>query len=258
MPTQIHGSAIVDPKAIIDEDVEIGPFCIIGSGVKIAKSTKLHSNVIIDRDTEIGTDCEIFPFTSIGFPPQCVKYRNENTKLKIGNNNIIREYTTVHRASVSGDGETNVGDNNYIMAYVHIAHDCKIGSNITIANVATFGGHVQIGDFAVIGGLAVAHQFTRIGSYAMVGMCSGIFQDIPPFMLASGPRAKLYGLNLVGLKRQGFTSETISTLKKAYRILFMDKLKLSDAIIKIETELPQTVEIKTLIEFIKTSKRGII
>ncbi|MBF0541372.1 MAG: acyl-ACP--UDP-N-acetylglucosamine O-acyltransferase [Nitrospirae bacterium] len=257
MPSIIHPSAIVDPKAFIDEDVEIGPFCIIGKDVKIAHKTKLHSNVIIDGDTTIGSGCEIFQFTTIGLPPQCVQYRNEPTKVIIGNNNLIREYMSIHRASVNGDGTTTIGDNNYMMAYVHIAHDCKIGSNTILSNVASCAGHVQVGDFAVIGGLTAAHQFSRIGAYAMVGACSYVNQDIPPYTLASGTRTKLYGLNIVGLKRQGFSAEKISILKKAYRILFMDELKLKDALIKVETELPQIDEIKILIEFMKASKRGI-
>lgn len=255
--SKIHPTAIIDPKSSIDQGVEIGPFCIIGCGVKIAEKTKLHSNVIIEGDTAIGTGNEIFPFTSIGLPPQCVHYKGEPTKVIIGQNNIIREYTTVHRASVNGDGTTIIGDNNYMMAYVHVAHDCKIGSNTTLANVATLGGHVQIGDFAVIGGVTAAHQFTRVGAYAMVGGCSYVNQDIPPYTLASGTRARLYGLNIVGLKRQGFSPDKISLLKKAYRILFMDNIKLKEAIDKVEAELSKSDEIKALIEFMKTSKRGI-
>jgi UDP-N-acetylglucosamine acyltransferase len=257
MSCQIHPSAIVDPHAAIDEGVQIGPFCIIGSDVKIAKNTKLYSNIVIDGDTTIGNDCEIFPFATIGLPPQCVQYKNEPTKVIIGHNNLIREYTSIHRASVNGDGTTIIGDNNFIMSYVHVAHDCKIGNNTVIANLASFAGHVQIGDFAVIGGTTAIHQFVRIGCHAMLGGFSGVFQDIPPYTLSSGARVKLYGLNIVGLKRHGFSSEKVSLLKKAYRILFMNELKLKDALIKVESELEQTLEIKTLLEFIKTSKRGI-
>ncbi len=255
--SNIHKSAIVSPKAEIEDDVIIGPYCIIGDNVKIGKGTKLISHVQIEGITEIGQNCQIFPFTTIGFPPQDLKYKGEPTGVKIGNNNIIREYVTVHRASVSGDGWTVIGDNNFIMAYVHIAHDCKVGNSVIMANLATLAGHVIVEDYVFIGGLVAVHQFTRIGAHAMVGGFSGIGQDIPPFTMASGTRAKLYGLNKVGLKRRGFSDETIEILNKAYRILFRSKLSLREAIEKIKKELPQIPEIKHLIEFIESNKRGI-
>jgi len=254
---EIHKTAIVSPKAEIDDDVVIGPYCIIGDNVKIGKGTRLINQIQIEGITEIGENCTIFPFTTIGFPPQDIKYKGERTGVKIGNNNIIREYVTIHRASVSGDGWTVIGDNNFIMAYVHIAHDCKIGNSVIMANLATLAGHVQVEDFAFIGGLVAVHQFTRIGAYAMIGGFSGVGQDVPPFTMASGPRAKLYGLNSVGLKRRGFSDETINILKKAYKILFRDKLQLKEAIEKVKKELPQIPEIKHLIEFIEANKRGI-
>ncbi|GAB5046385.1 acyl-ACP--UDP-N-acetylglucosamine O-acyltransferase [Thermodesulfovibrio sp. TK110] len=255
--SQIHKTAIISSKAEIDEDVVIGPYCIIGDNVRIGKGTRLINHVQIEGITEIGENCTIFPFTTIGFPPQDIKYKGEKTGVKIGNNNIIREYVTIHRASVSGDGWTVIGDNNFIMAYVHIAHDCKIGNSVIMANLATLAGHVQVEDFAFIGGLVAVHQFTRIGAYAMIGGFSGVGQDVPPFTMASGPRAKLYGLNSVGLKRRGFSEETINILKKAYKILFRDKLQLKEAIEKVKNELPQIPEIKHLIEFIEANKRGI-
>lgn len=255
--TEIHKTAIVSPKAEIDDDVVIGPYCIIGDNVKIGRGTRLVNHVQIEGITEIGQNCTIFPFTTIGFPPQDIKYKGEPTGVKIGNNNIIREYVTIHRGSVSGDGWTVIGDNNFIMAYVHIAHDCKIGNNVIMANLATLAGHVQVEDFAFIGGLVAVHQFTRIGAHAMIGGFSGVGQDVPPFTMASGPRAKLYGLNSVGLKRRGFSDETINILKKAYKILFRDKLQLKEAIEKVKKELPQIPEITHLIEFIEANKRGI-
>ncbi len=255
--TDIHKTSIVSSKAEIDEKVIIGPYCIIGENVKIGKGTKLISNVQIEGKTEIGENCTIYPFATIGFPPQDLKYKGEETGVKIGNNNIIREYVTIHRASVSGDGWTNIGDNNFIMAYVHIAHDCKIGNSVIMANLATLAGHVIVEDYVFIGGLVAIHQFTRIGAYAMVGGFSGVGQDIPPYTMASGPRAKLYGLNSVGLKRRGFSEETINILKKAYKILFRDKLSLKEAIEKVKKELPQIPEIIHLIDFIEANKRGI-
>lgn len=255
--TKIHSTAIVDSKTEIDSSVEIGPFCIVKSGVIIRKGTKLLSNVIVEGTTDIGENCIIYPFSSIGFPPQDLKYKGENTKLIIGNNNIIREYSTIHRASVSGDGITSVADNNFLMAYVHIAHDCKVGSNIIMANAATLAGHVLVEDFAVIGGLAAVHQFARIGRYVMVGGLSGIVLDIPPYMVASGSRAKLFGPNTIGLKRHGFPDSTINTIKKAYKILFREKRTLKDALKKIREDLPAIDEIKHLVDFIEKNKRGI-
>ncbi len=257
MKNEIHPTAIISPDSEIDEETYIGPFCIIREGVQIKKGTKLISNVVIEGDTEIGENCVIYPFTSIGLPPQDLKYKGEKTGLKIGNNNIIREYITIHRASVSGDGLTSIGDKNFLMAYVHIAHDCKIGSQIIMANAATLAGHVVVEDYAVLGGLVAVHQFTRIGAYAMVGGFSGVGQDIPPYMIASGVRAKLFGLNTIGLKRFGFSDSTINEVKKAYKILFREKRTLKDAIKKVQEDLPYTDEIKHLIEFIQKNKRGI-
>src|SRR4030043_635870 len=257
MKKEIHPTAIIDQNVEIDEETYIGPFCIIREGAHIKKGTKLFSNVIIEGNTEIGEDCIIYPFTSIGLPPQDLKYKGEKTGLKIGNNNIIREYTTIHRASVGGDGITTIGDNNFFMAYVHIAHDCKIGSSVIMSNVATLAGHVIVEDHTYIGGLVAVHQFTRIGAYSMVGGFSGIGQDIPPYTIASGARAKLFGINIIGLKRHGFSDTTIKELKKAYKILFREKRTLKDAKKKIQEDLPYTDEIKHLIEFIQKNKRGI-
>ncbi|MBE0426837.1 MAG: acyl-ACP--UDP-N-acetylglucosamine O-acyltransferase [Nitrospirae bacterium] len=257
MGKEIHPTAIIAPDAEIEGGTYIGPFCIINEGVHIKKGTRLISNVIIEGKSEIGENCVIYPFTTIGLPPQDLKYKGEKTGVRIGNNNIIREYITIHRASVSGDGVTEIGDNNFLMAYVHIAHDCKIGNSVIMANIATLAGHVIVEDFAVIGGLVAVHQFTRIGAYSMIGGFSGVGQDIPPYMIASGARAKLFGLNTIGLKRHGFPDSTINELKKAYKILFREKHTMKEAIKKIQEELPYTEQIKHLIEFIQKNKRGI-
>ncbi|MBI5212261.1 MAG: acyl-ACP--UDP-N-acetylglucosamine O-acyltransferase [Nitrospirae bacterium] len=257
MSKNIHKTAIVSQKADIGDNVFIGPFCIIGEGVVIKKGARLISNVIVEGDTEIGEECVIHPFATIGLPPQDIKYKNEKTGVKIGKKNIIREYTSIHRATAGEGGLTEIGDLNFLMAYVHIAHDCKIGNSVIMANAAMLAGHVVVEDFAVFGGLVVVHQFTRIGSYAMVGGFSGIGQDIPPYTMASGARAKLYGLNVIGLKRQGFSDEVINNLKKAYKILFREKRTLKDALKKIKSELPGTKELKNLVEFIEKNKRGI-
>ncbi len=254
---KIHPTAIVDSTAKLADGVEIGPQCIVGRGVKIGKNTRLISNVIIE-ETEMGTDCTIYPFAIIGLPPQDLKYKGEKTRVKIGNKNIIREYTTIHRASIGGDGVTEVGDNNYLMAYVHIAHDCKIGTSITMANLTTLAGHVVVDDFVVIGGVVAVHQFARIGSYSMIGGFSAIVQDIPPYMVVSGYKAKLYGLNSIGIKRHGFSADTIRDLKQAYRVLFRSKLTLKEAIDKVKHEIKPSKEIKHLLKFLEQkSARGI-
>lgn len=257
MAIEIHPSAIVSSEAEIEDDTYVGPFCTLKGKVRIKKGTRLISHVVVEGETEIGEHCMIYPFTSIGLPPQDLKYKGEKTGVKIGNRNTVREYVTIHRASIGGDGITSIGDCNFLMAYVHIAHDCKIGNSVIMANVATLAGHVSIEDYAFIGGLVAIHQFTRIGAYAMVGGFSGVVQDIPPYMMASGARVKLFGLNTVGLKRHGFPDSTIAELKKAYKILFREKRTLKDAIKKIQEELPYTDEIKRLIAFIQGNKRGI-
>lgn len=257
MSGEIHKTAIVSTKAEIADSVSIGPFCVIGEGVTIRKGSRLISYVVIEGNTEIGEHCTIYPFATIGLPPQDLKYKNEKTRVKIGKRNIIREYTSIHRASVGGDGLTEIGDGNFIMGYVHIAHDCKIGSSVAMANAATLAGHVVVEDFAFIGGVVAIHQFTRIGAYSMVGGFSGIGQDIPPYTMASGARAKLYGLNVIGLKRHGFSDEAINNLKKAYKILFREKRTLKDALKSIKAELAGTPEVNRLVEFIEKNKRGI-
>ncbi len=254
---KIHPTAFVSKKAVIYEDVIIGHFCVIGDEVTIMKGAKLLSNVVVEGNTVIGENCTIYPFTSIGLPPQDLKYKNEKTGVRIGNNNIIRENVTIHKGSVKGDGLTEIGESNFLMAYTHIAHDCKIGNSIIMANATTLGGHVQVEDFAFIGGLVAVHQFARIGAYCMIGGFSGVAQDVVPYMIASGERAKLYGPNAIGLKRRGFSDETINILKKAYKILFREKNTLNSAIEKLQRNFPDVPEIEYIIDFIGKSERGI-
>lgn len=257
MKTRIHPTAILDPKAVVDPGADIGPFCVLKGEVLIKKGSKLLSHVLVEGSTEIGEHCTIHPFTSIGPPPQDLKYKGEKTRLLIGDNNTIREYVSIHRASVGGDGTTVIGNNNFFMAYVHIAHDCKIGNNVVMANAATLAGHVLIEDNAVIGGLVAIHQFTRVGRNAMIGGFSGIGQDIPPYMIASGARAKLYGPNTIGLKRHGFPDATINAIKKAYKVLFREKRTLKDAIKVIRNEMDGIEEVDYLVQFIEKNRRGI-
>jgi UDP-N-acetylglucosamine acyltransferase len=205
----------------------------------------------------MGSNNTVYPFASLGQPPQDFKYNNEKTKVKIGSNNIIREYVTINKASVDGDKVTKIGSRNFFMAYVHIAHDCIIGNNVIFANATTLAGHVTVEDSVFIGGLVAVHQFARIGASSMIGGFSAIVQDIPPFTTAAGSRAKLYGLNSVGLKRQNFDEATIKNLKRAYKVLFRSKLTLKEAITMLKSERKVTEEINYLIEFIEQNKRGV-
>lgn len=252
----IHPTAIIYKGAEIAEDVEIGPYCIVYDKVKIAKGTRLINHVVIQGNTEIGENCVISPFASLGGPPQDISYKEEDTLLKIGNNNTIKEYVTINKGTVHGGGITEVGDNNFLMAYVHIAHDCKIGNNVIMANCATLAGHVEVDDFVIFAGLCAVHQFCKIGKYAFISGITGVPKDVPPFMIAAGSRAKLYGLNVVGLERHNFSREEIATLKKAYRILFRSSLPLSTSLKIIQEELGGP-HIEELISFISSSKRGI-
>ena len=253
----IHPTAIIHSGAEIDEGVEIGPYSVIGRDVKIGKGTIIGSHVVADGWTKIGTECRVHQFTSIGAPPQDVTYKGEKTEVIIGNNNVIREFVTIHRGTVKGGGQTVIGDKNFLMAYVHIAHDCKIGNNVIMANTATLAGHVRIEDHAIIGGLVAIHQFVNVGAYSIIGGASAITHDVPPYVMAVGNRAKLYGLNKVGLRRHGFSREEIDTLKKAYNILFRSGLALTDAVGKLEEEMKHSIHAAKLVEFIKGSKRGI-
>lgn len=258
MATEIHPTAIVHGGALLDEDVYVGPYCIVGEKVRVGSSTRLDSHVVIEGRTDIGKGCRVAPFACIGQPPQDMKYKGEDTAAIIGDNNTIREYVTIHRASVGGDGVTSVGDDNFLMAYVHIAHDCKVGSHVIMANYVGLSGHVLVEDHVIIGGLTGLHQFARIGCHAMVGGMSRIINDVPPYVIVAGAeKAHLYGLNTVGLKRKGFSDEAIGELKKAYKILFRDKHTMGEAIRKVQEELPYAEHIRHLVEFIQKNKRGI-
>lgn len=249
---------MVDAKAEIHDGVEIGPYSIVEKGVLIGEGTRIGPHVVIREGTTIGRGCQIFQFSSIGEAPQAVAYRGEKTSLIIGDQNIIRESVTLHRGTVKGGGKTVIGNRNFFMAYSHVAHDCQIGNQVVLANGATLAGHILIEDYAVIGGLAAVHQFCRIGAHAFVSGVTGVVLDIPPYMLAAGSRAKLYGLNTVGLKRQNFREETIRALKTTYRIIFRSGLTLEKAIHKVkESDLAQVPEVQHLIQFLQQTKRGI-
>ena len=254
---EIHPTAIVHPRATIAPGVKIGAYSLIGENVCIGKDTRIDSHVAVEGWTEIGERCHLFPFVSIGAEPQHMRYRGEPTRLFIGNDNVIREFVTIHRGTVEGGGKTTLGHNNIVMAYSHIAHDCKVGSHVIMANASTLAGHIEVEDFAIVGGLVAIHQYVRVGCYAIIGGASGVPKDIPPYMCAAGNRAKLFGLNSVGLKRHRFPQTTITELKHAYRILFRSHLTLNKAIEKTREEIPDLPEVQHLLEFMKSSKRGV-
>ena len=254
----IHPTAIIDPKAEIGEGVEIGPYSLIERDVSISEGTKVGPHVIIREGTKIGKGCQVFQFASIGEAPQFLGYKGEKTFLQIGDRNIIREFVTLHRGTVKGGGKTVIGNDNYLMAYSHVAHDCQIGNQVVMANGATLAGHILIEDYAIIGGLSAIHQFCRVGTHAFISGLTGVSLDIPPYMLSSGSRAKLFGLNAVGLKRHHFSEETLKALKKAYRIVFRSGLTLEKAMKKVgEDDIFQIPEVQHLLQFIQHSKRGI-
>ncbi|HEU5359867.1 MAG TPA: acyl-ACP--UDP-N-acetylglucosamine O-acyltransferase [Candidatus Deferrimicrobiaceae bacterium] len=257
----IHPTAIIDPGAVLGEGVEIGAYAVVGPQVTLGDGCRIGSHAIVESHARIGKGTRIFSFASVGAPPQDLKYRGEETWVEIGEGSTIREYVTVNRGTVAGGGMTRVGSGVLLMAYCHVAHDCHVGDRVIMANAATLGGHVEVGSGAIIGGLVGVHQFVRIGSFAIVGALSGIPLDIPPYVTAVVARGQkgrgLYGLNLIGLKRNRFSEETITELKKAYRILFRMGLPLREALSRVESETAPLPEVRHLLEFVRTSKRGV-
>jgi UDP-N-acetylglucosamine acyltransferase len=252
----IHSSAVIHKNAQIGAGCVIGPYCVIGENVTLGYGCHLHSHVVIDGHTTLGASNEIFPFASIGLKTQDLKWKGGITRTRIGSHNTFREYVTIH--SATGDGETTtVGSHNHILAYCHIAHNVTLGNHIIMSNVATLAGHIVVEDRAVIGGLAAVHQFCRIGTMSIIGGCSKVVQDVPPYMLADGNPATTRTINKVGLERNGVSEEAQSALKHAYKILFRDGLTIPNALAKIESDLPSVPELRHLIEFVRASERGI-
>lgn len=255
--SKIHKTAIVDRDAELDSDVGIGAYSVIGAGVKIGKGTKVASHVVIEGRTSLGPGNEIFQFATVGSKPQDLKFKGEPSQLVIGAHNVIREYVSLNPGTEGGGMVTRIGDHNLLMMHCHIAHDCLLGSHNVIANGATLGGHVIVQDYVIVGGLVGIHQFVRVGSGAILGAGSMVSKDVPPYCNATGDRARLRGLNLEGLKRRGFTKNTIDGLRKAYRIIFQSRLKTKDALEKVRREVSTSVEIDALLHFISNSQRGI-
>ena len=256
MTAGVHSTAVVDPGVELGSGVEIGPYCVLGPGVRIGAGTSVGPHAVIQRDTLLGAGCVVGPGAVLGADPQDLKYRGEATCLEVGDHTRIREYATLHRGTAAS-GRTVVGKRCYLMAYVHVAHDCVIEDDVVIANAVQLAGHVHVEANANIGGLTPIHQFVRIGAYAFVGALSGVEQDIPPYVKAVGNRAKPFGLNVVGLRRHGFSAEEIRVLKQAYRIVFTSDLNTSQALEKLEQELSGSAAVQHFIDFIKRSQRGI-
>ena len=251
-----HPTAIIHPRAQIGADCLIGPYCIIGEHVTLGDRCQLHSHVVIDGHTRLGRENEIFPFASIGLKTQDLKWKGGITHTEIGDGNTFREYVTIH--SATGDGETTtVGAHNNILAYCHLAHNVTLGNHVIMSNLAALAGHVTVEDHAVLGGVSAVHQFCRIGKFSMVGGCSKVVQDVPPFMIVDGNPGETRAINKVGLERNGVSEAAQAAIKQAYKILFREGLSSSNAVAKIEADLPPLAEILHLVQFVRTSERGI-
>lgn len=255
---RIHPTAIVDSAAELDSGVTVGPYSIIQGRVAIGADTEIGPHVVIKEFTTIGARCRIFQFAALGEIPQDLKFHGEFSQLIIGDDNTIREFATMHRGTAGGGGVTRIGNHNLFMAYTHVAHDCLVGQRVVMSNAATLAGHIIVEDHAILGGLAAVHQFCRIGRHAFVGGCSAVHRDVPPYAMAVGNRAKLVGLNLVGLKRQGFTDSALHNLKRAFEILFLSELNLKEAINRVRGELSPDKEIQELLRFLETTERGLL
>ncbi|HET7623932.1 MAG TPA: acyl-ACP--UDP-N-acetylglucosamine O-acyltransferase [Verrucomicrobiae bacterium] len=251
----IHPSAVIHPEARIGAGCKIGPYCVIGENVALGANCRLHSHVVVDGHTTLGADNEIFPFASIGLKTQDLKWKGGITRTEIGDHNTFREYVTIHSATGEGDA-TVIGSHNHILAYSHVAHDCKLGNHIIMSNAATLGGHVTVEDYAVIS-ISAVHQFCRVGKMSMIGGCSKVVQDVPPFMLADGNPAVTRTINKIGLDRNGISEEAQTALRQAYKILFREGLTISNALARIEKELPMLAEVEYLLQFVRASERGV-
>jgi UDP-N-acetylglucosamine acyltransferase len=255
---EIHPSAIVDPKARLGAGVAVGPYCVIGPQVEIGEETRVGAHVVLDGRTRIGRRNRIHPFASIGGPPQDKKYAGEDSAVEIGDGNTIREYVTINRGTALEAGVTRVGDDNWIMAYVHFAHDCAIGSHTIVANACQLAGHVTLGDWAILGATTLVHQFVRIGAHSFTGMGTYLPQDLPPYVTAAGNTAKPYGINSEGLKRRGFSADAINALKRAYRTLYRSSLGLDEARSELQGQAREFPEVGLIVDFLNDSQRGIL
>lgn len=254
----IDPRAAIDPTAELDEGVSVGPFSVIEAGVQIGARTVIGPHVVIRSNTTIGSDNRIFQFASVGEDPQDKKYAGEPTRLEIGDRNQIREFVTLHRGTAQDEGVTKVGHDNLLMAYSHIAHDCRVGNQAILANAASLGGHVEVGDWAILGGFTTVHQFSRIGAHCFCGMGSSIGKDVPPFVMVSGQPAKPHGLNSEGLRRRGFSEERMLIIKRAYKVLYHSGLRLNEAIERMHSDFSDNTDVALFVRFLRESKRSIV
>src|SRR5688572_32061166 len=258
MPAFVHETAIVSSSTVIGDGCHIGPFCTVGDEVTLSENVHLESHVVVDGLTSIGEGTRIFPFVSLGLAPQDLKYAGESTATEIGKRNHIREFVTVHRGTAGGGGVTRIGDDNLLMAQAHVAHDCQVGNNVIMANGATLAGHVEIADRANIGAYSGVHQFCRVGLEAFVGGYSVVVKDAPPFATIQGNHAKCYGLNHLGMRRRGYSKRAIQDLNHAYHLLLSAKLNTTQALERIRAEIKDSAEVDLLVDFIESSKRGVV
>jgi UDP-N-acetylglucosamine acyltransferase len=254
----IDSRAVISPQAHIAADVQIGPFTVIGADVSIGPRTWIGPHAVINGPTRIGADNKIFQFASLGDAPQDKKYNGEPTRLEIGDRNVFRESVTVNRGTTHDKGVTHIGNDNLLMAYSHVAHDCHLGDQIVMANCATLGGHVEVGDWVTMGGLSAVHQHTKVGAHCFIAHNAAVTRDVPPYIMAVGRPAVPHSVNAVGLQRRGFTSEQILNIRRAYRVLYRSGLKLKAALEKLETAAATQPEIAPFVEFIKRSSRSIV
>ena len=253
---EVDPLARVSPEALLEPGVRVGPFCVVGPRVRLGRGTVLESHVVIDGDTRVGEGNRFFPFSSIGLVPQDLKFRGETTRVEIGDRNVFREGTTVHRGTALGGGLTRIGSDNLLMAQVHVAHDCLVGSHTIFANGSALSGHVEVHDHATLGGFSGVHQFCRVGTHAFMGGATIATRDVAPYSLTVGNRAHFFGLNLVGLRRRGFSAEALRALRQAYRLL--QALPAAEALRRIEAEGPDTDEVRAVVAFVRASKRGVV
>lgn len=254
----IDPRAIIDPKAELGADVEVGPFTVIGADVTIGARTKVGSHVVIHGPTSIGADCRIFQFSSLGEAPQDKKYNGEPTRLEVGDRNYIREFTTMHRGTAQGHGVTRVGSDGLFMAYTHIAHDCIVGDKVVLANYATLAGHVELGDWVIMGGYSGIHQFCKVGAHVFLANNAAVTRDVPPFLMVAGQPAAPHSVNSEGLKRRGFTPEQILNIRRAYKILYRSDLKLDEAMTRLTEFAREAPEVRPFVDFIPTVTRSLI
>ena len=254
----IDPRAVIDDKAELDEGVSVGPFSVIGPGVQIGKGTTIGPHAVVKGPTSIGVDNRIFQFASVGDDPQDLKYGGEETRLEIGDRDIIREFTTLHRGTAQDAVATRIGSDNLFMAYIHVAHDCQIGNHVIMANAASLGGHVKIRDWAILGGFTIVHQFCHIGEHSFCAMGSAVSKDIPPYVMVNGNPARPCGINAEGLRRRSFNEEAIRQIKNGYRLLYKQQLKLDDALVQLEALAAESPELQAYVEFLQVSERSIV